>query len=195
MKPKKYTNPKRERLKQIILKNSFQLGVFILSSGKKSDYYIDLRTTTLDPQGLYLICKFFLDYLRRKNLKIDAVGGLTLGADPIVGGMVALSQRRKKPLAGFIVRKEAKKHGTQKLIEGNLKPGWKVAIVEDVITTGSSAIKAIKSAQEQGAKVKIVLAVVDREEGGREQIEKLDIPVYSLFTASELKSSARKIKK
>jgi len=184
----------KEELKKILLKKSFKLGSFVLSSGKKSDYYIDCRTATLDPEGLWLICQIFLDLLAKKKIKVDAVGGLTLGADPIVGGMVALSRRRKNPLQGFIVRKEVKKHGTQKLIEGNLKAGWKVAVVEDVITTGASAIKAIESAQKQGAKVKIVLAVVDREEGGREEIEKLGIPVYSIFTASELKASARKLK-
>jgi len=182
----------KSELERILLNKSFQLGEFILSSGKKSDYYIDCRTATLDPNGLYLIANLFLDYLESQNLELEAVGGLTLGADPIIGGMVALSQTRKKPLQGFIVRKEVKSHGTTKLIEGNLEPGWRIAIVEDVITTGGSALKAIEAGKQAGAMVKIVLAVVDREEGGKEEIAKLGIPIFSLFTASELKHSAQK---
>jgi len=106
--------------------------------------------------------------------------------------MVALSAKRKRPVQGFIVRKEAKGHGTGKLIEGNLKPGWKVAIIEDVITTGASALKAVEAARAAGAEIKLVLAVVDREEGGREEISKQGLPIYSLFTASELKVAAGK---
>lgn len=182
----------KTRLEKILLKKSFKLGDFTLSSGKKSDYYIDCRTATTDPDGLYNISELFLDYLEKEKFEIDAVGGLTLGADPIVGGMVALSALRKKPLQGFIVRKEPKTHGTGKQVEGNLEHGWKVAVIEDVITTGASAIKAIEAARNAGAEVKIVLAVVDREEGGREEISRLGLPIFSLFTASELKAAAKK---
>jgi orotate phosphoribosyltransferase len=182
----------KSKLEKILLAKSFKLGEFTLSSGKKSDYYVDCRTATTDAEGLYNIAELFLDYLENRKLEVDAVGGLTLGADPIVGGMVALSARRKKPVQGFIVRKEAKGHGTGKLIEGNLQPGWKVAIIEDVITTGASALKAIEAAQAAGAELKVVLAVVDREEGGREEISKRGIPIYSLFTATELKAAAKK---
>jgi len=185
----------KSELEKILLNKSFQLGEFILSSGKKSDYYIDCRTATLDPNGLYLIANLFLDYLEKQNLELDAVGGLTLGADPIIGGMVALSQTRNRPLQGFIVRKEVKSHGRAKLIEGNLEPGWSIAIVEDVITTGGSALKAIEAGKQAGAMVKIVLAVVDREEGGREEITRLGIPIFSLFTAEELKKSAQQKRK
>ena len=134
----------------------------------------------------------FLDYLEEQKLDIDSVGGLTLGADPIVGGMVALSKMRPKPLQGFIVRKEAKAHGTGKQVEGNLLKGWKTAIIEDVITTGASALKAIEAAKATGADIKVVLAVVDREEGGREEIAKLGLLIYSLFTASQLKAAVLK---
>jgi orotate phosphoribosyltransferase len=182
----------KQRLQEILLAKSFKLGDFTLSSGKKSDYYVDCRTATLDAEALYLISQLFLDYVEHKKLALDAAGGLTLGADPIVGGMVALSQTRARPLQGFIVRKEAKSHGTGKQVEGNLEKGWKVAIIEDVITTGASAIKAVNAAKEVGAEIEVVLAVVDREEGGREEISKLSLPVYSLFTSSELKAAARK---
>jgi len=182
----------RQRLLQILLVKSFKLGDFTLSSGKKSDYYVDCRTATMDPDGLYCIAQLFLNYIEEEKLEIDAVGGLTLGADPIVGGMVALSKTRPRPVQGFIVRKEAKTHGTGRPIEGNILKGWKVAIIEDVITTGASALKAVNAAKQIGAEVKVVLAVVDREEGGREEISRLGIPIYSLFTATELKAAARK---
>jgi len=181
----------RNRLQEILLLKSFKLGDFTLSSGRKSDYYIDCRTATMDPEGLFCIAQLFLDYLEKQKLAIDAVGGLTLGADPIVGGMVALSKTRPGPVQGFIVRKEAKAHGTGRQIEGNLLKGWKVAIIEDVITTGASALKAVNAAREVGAEVKVVLAVVDREEGGREEIASQGLAIYSLFTASELKAAAR----
>ncbi len=183
----------RQKLEEILLAKSFKLGDFTLSSGKKSEYYVDCRTATLDPQGLSLISRMLLDYLAENKIQVDAVGGLTLGADPIVGGMVALSQSLGRPVQGFIVRKEAKAHGTGKQVEGNLSPGWSVAIIEDVITTGASALKAVAAAKEAGGKVKLVLAVVDREEGGREEIGKLGLPVYSLFTASQLKEAAKRI--
>jgi len=182
----------KAKLEKILLQKSFRLGDFTLSSGKKSDYYVDCRTATTDAEGLYNISELFFDYLEKQKLEIDAVGGLTLGADPIVGGMVALSAKRKKPVQGFIVRKEAKGHGTGKLIEGNLKSGWKVAIIEDVITTGASALKAIQAAKDSGAEIKIILAVVDREEGGREEISRLGLPIFSLFTATELKAAAKR---
>ncbi len=182
----------KAKLEKILLAKSFKLGDFTLSSGKKSDYYVDCRTATTDAEGLYNISELFLAYLEEEYPSVKAVGGLTLGADPIVGGMVALSVTRNFLLQGFIVRKEAKGHGTGKLVEGNLKPGWQVAIIEDVITTGASALKAIEAAQAAGAQIKVVLAVVDREEGGREEISKLGLPIYSLFTATELKAAAQK---
>ena len=182
----------RKKLEAILLVKSFKLGDFTLSSGKKSEYYVDCRTSALDSEGLYYISQLFLDYLEENKIQVDAVGGMTLGADPIVGGMVALSKQRPMKLQGFIVRKEAKAHGTGKQIEGNIQKGWKVAIIEDVITTGASAIKAIEAAKKMETDIKVVLAVVDREEGGREEIAKLGIPIYSLFTASELKAAAKK---
>jgi orotate phosphoribosyltransferase len=185
----------KEKLQAILLEKSFKLGDFTLSSGKKSDYYVDCRTATLDANGLYLISSLLLDYIANEKIGIDAIGGLTLAADPIVGGMVALSAKTSGPLSGFIVRKEAKGHGTGKLIEGNLKACSRVGIIEDVVTTGASAMKAINAAKECGGEIKVVLAVVDREEGGREEIGKLGIPVYSLFTATELKAAAKKAAK
>ena len=154
----------KETVLERLLALSFRVGDFTLSSGKKSDYYVDARLTTLDPQGGSAIAKLFL--IEAKALAATAVGGLTLGADPIIGAMVGLGVDEGYPIKGFIVRKEAKGHGTGKLIEGNLDKSDKVIIVEDVVTTGGSALKAINAVKEFGAKVVAVLAVVDREEGG-----------------------------
>ncbi|KPJ69695.1 hypothetical protein AMJ44_02785 [candidate division WOR-1 bacterium DG_54_3] len=168
----------KEELKKLLKEtDAVKTGEFILSSGKKSNFYVDCRRITLHPQGAKLISKIILDKI--KDLKVDAIGGLTLGADPITAAVVALSN-----LPGFIVRKKAKEHGTQQKIEGLIEPGWKVVIVEDVATTGASALQAIEAAQSAGAKVVKVIAVVDREEGAREALKNYDFD--PIFRRSEL---------
>jgi orotate phosphoribosyltransferase len=152
-------------------------GEFTLSSGKKSDFYVDCRKVTLHPQGAKLIGKLVLEKI--KGIKIDAVGGMTLGADPIIGAVVTLGD-----IPGFIVRKKAKEHGTKQRIEGLIQPGWRVLIVEDVATTGGSALEAIAAAEEAGAKVVKVISVVDREEGAKEALANYDFD--PIFRKSEL---------
>ena len=168
----------RDKLKALLKEKAVKVGEFTLSSGKKSNFYIDCRKVTLDPSGAKLIGGLILDKIN--GLKADAIGGLTLGADPIVGAVIALGD-----LPGFIVRKEEKEHGTKQKIEGLLESGWRVVIVEDVATTGSSALQAIRAAEAVGAKVIKVIAVVDREEGSREALKNYDFD--PLFKKSELK--------
>jgi orotate phosphoribosyltransferase len=196
----------RERLKLILKENSILLGKFKLSSGKESNYYIDARLTTLHPEGAYLVGKIFLDIIL-KDSEIGAVGGPTMGADPIVGSILALSHQssissavsekeeltvpremeiKGHPLRGFLVRKEEKQHGTGKLIEGNLMLGDKVAIVEDVATTGGSILKAIDAVENAGATVEKVLVIVDREEGARKILEDIGYEFFSIFRIKEL---------
>lgn len=155
----------REELKALLKETgAVKTGEFTLSSGKKSDFYIDCRKVTLHPKGAKLIGKIILEKI--KGLKVDAVGGMTLGADPIVGAVITLSD-----LPGFIVRKKEKEHGTKQKIEGLIEPGWNVVIVEDVATTGGSALQAIEAAEAAGAKVVKVISVVDREEGAAEALQ------------------------
>jgi len=180
----------RKRLMEIVLERSFKLGHFVLASGRESDYYVDCRTTTLHPEGAYLVARLLLPMIT--ELKAHAVGGLTLGADPVVATVIAESFRQGSSLRGFIVRKDQKEHGRGRRIEGCLEPKDRVVIVEDVITTGGSALKAVEAAKEAGAEVVGVIAIVDREEGGREAIEEKGLAVRSLFTASELKQEAGK---
>ena len=155
----------KEALKKLLLEKAVKLGDFTLASGKKSDFYLDCRKVTLHPEGAKLIAKIILEKI--KGLKVDAVGGLTLGADPITASVVTLSE-----IPGFIVRKKAKEHGTQQKIEGVIEPGWNVLIVEDVATTGRSALEAIQAVEEFGAKVVKVISVVDRQEGAAEALKK-----------------------
>jgi len=178
----------RKRLMEIILERSFKLGDFTLSSGKKSDYYIDCRTTTLHPEGAHLVGRLLYPLVEKAGA--DATGGLTLGADPVTASVIAESFRQGKPVRGFIVRKEKKEHGTGRKVEGNLEAGDKVVVLEDVITSGGSALKAVEAVRDSGAEVVSILAIVDREEGGRENIESGGLSVDSLFTASELKKEA-----
>ncbi|MDD5382296.1 MAG: orotate phosphoribosyltransferase [Candidatus Margulisbacteria bacterium] len=157
-----------EELKKLLVETgAVKTGEFTLSSGKKSNFYIDCRKVTLHPKGAKLIGKIILDKI--KGLKVDAIGGLTLGADPITGAVVTLGD-----LPGFIVRKKEKEHGTKQKIEGLIEPGWKVVIVEDVTTTGASALEAIAAAEAAGARVVKVISVVDREEGAAAALKNYD---------------------
>ena len=175
----------RERLKKLLIENSIFFGKFKLVSGLESDYYIDARRTTLHPLGSYLIGKIFLTEIY-KDEKVVAVGGPTLGADPIIGSILSMSANNSRPLNGFIVRKREKGYGIKKLIEGNVKAGDRVAIVEDVVTTGGSVLKAIREVEDIEATVSKILFVVDREEGAKAKIESMGYSYYSIFNVSEL---------
>jgi orotate phosphoribosyltransferase len=187
----------KDRLKQVLLEKSIQRGDFVLTSGKRSNYYLDARLTTLDAEGALCSGMAVLELLQTLKPYPKAIGGLTMGADPIVAVVAALSAQQpllsqgaggqgSPPISGFLVRKEPKKHGTQQYIEGwRGATGDPVVVVDDVCTTGGSTIKAIERAQAEGYNVVAAVCIVDREEGGREAIEKL-CPFVSLFTAREL---------
>jgi orotate phosphoribosyltransferase len=177
-------NDKKARLREILLEKAIKFGDFTLASGQKSSYYINGKMATLDSEGLYLIAQIMLDKL--EGIECDAVGGLTLGADPIVGAMTALAHERGRRLSGFIVRKEAKDHGTKSRIEGPLANGSRVAIIEDVSTTGASAAKAIEAAQAMGCQVVKVLVVVDRRQGASERFQQMNILFDPIFRKEEL---------
>ena len=177
----------KERLREMILERALKVSdkpIFKLSSGKMSTYYLDLRTITLDPEGGYIIGNVVFEMIKEK--KPDGVGGLTLGADPIAYATSIISYLNKQPIKPFVVRKEPKKHGTGKQIEGNVKEGDKVFIVEDVVTTAGSSLKAARVAKEHGLQVLGIIALVDREEGGEENIKKEGIEFYPIFKVSEL---------
>lgn len=174
----------KERLKKIILEKGVVFKEVILSSGKKSNFYIDCRVITLSPEGIYLVSKIIFEMIKDEN--VDAIGGLTLGADPIVSGVSLISYIEKKPINAFIVRNVQKEHGMGKIIEGNLKEGENVVIVDDVATTGSSIIKAIDVVENYKCKIKKVICIVDREEGAKEEIEKRGYELNSIFKKSDL---------
>jgi orotate phosphoribosyltransferase len=165
---------------------SAKRGRFKLASGRESDFYVDARLTTMSPEGLALIGPLALSTLRMAGWEVDAIGGLTLGADPISYAISYASAATDHPLRAFTVRKEPKDHGTGKLLEGPVGEGDRVAVIEDVITTGGSALRAIEAARNAKASVAGVLALVDREEGGRQAIEETGVSVVSLVTASQI---------
>jgi orotate phosphoribosyltransferase len=175
-----------DNLVKLLAHRSSRRGNFTLSSGKQSSLYIDARLTTMSPEGLVLIGKLGLEIIQTSGWNVKAVGGLTLGADPIAYAISYASADLADPLRAFTVRKTAKEHGTQQLIEGPFRAGDRVAIVEDVITTGGSALRAIQSVQSAGGTVAGVLGLVDREEGGREKIEAQGFPVLCLTNATEI---------
>ena len=170
----------------LLAERSARRGRFTLASGKQSDFYIDARLTTMSPEGLLIIGSLALLTLRESGWKVDAVGGLTLGADPISYAISYASAASDHPLRAFTVRKEPKAHGTGKLLEGPIREGDRVAVIEDVITTGGSALRAIEAVRSAKASVVGVLALVDREEGGRQAIEKAGVSVISLVTVNQI---------
>lgn len=176
----------RLRLLDLLAARSARRGSFTLASGKQSDLYIDCRLTTMHPEGLSLIGPLGLRALADNGWHADSVGGLTLGADPVSYAIAYASQLAGTPVRAFTVRKEAKSHGTGKVIEGAFVASDRVVVIEDVITTGVSALRAVESVRAAGATVLGVLAVVDREEGGREAIEKAGLKVAALARASEV---------
>jgi orotate phosphoribosyltransferase len=183
MKRPKYSKDKKQLL-SILKKLSLQKKKVVLASGKTSNYYFDGRVSSLSSQGSYLMAKIILSMLKKD--KVDAIGGMTLGADPIIGAVVAQSFKQKKPINGFIVRKNEKKHGMQKLIEGpELKKNSRVVIIDDVVTTGSSTIKAIEAVKAIGCKIVRVVAIVDRREGAEENISKTGCRLESLFSIKD----------
>ncbi len=179
-------------LKAILLEKSVRTGTFTLASGKESDLYIDCRVTTLDPVGANLVGEIgwaaVRERIRSEGLAIDAIGGMTMGADPIslAIGMTSARLHPGEALQVFTVRKEPKGHGRGKQIEGNFKEGDTIIVVDDVITTGGSTLKAIDAIEAAGGKVAFALVLVDREEGGRQTIEARGVPVLSLYSRSTL---------
>ncbi|MDP9201217.1 MAG: orotate phosphoribosyltransferase [Gemmatimonadota bacterium] len=173
----------------LLAERSAKRGQFTLASGTQSTFYIDARLTTMSPEGLSIIGPLALSALQQTGWRVDAVGGLTLGADPISYAISYASAHSDRPLRAFTVRKEAKAHGTSKLLEGPFRQGDRVAVIEDVITTGGSALWAIDAVRAAAGVVVGVLALVDREEGGRQAIEKAGLPVVTLVTASQIISA------
>jgi len=174
----------RERLKELLREHSLMFGEFTLRSGKKSNFYFDSKRTTLLPEGAYLVAAEILRLLRAAGIEADAIGGMTLGADPIVCPVAALSHLEGPPLRAFIVRKEAKEHGTGRQIEGILEPASRVVVVDDVVTTAGSTLRAIEAVEAAGHTVAAVVCIVDREEGGTEQLARW--PFYPIFRRSEI---------
>jgi orotate phosphoribosyltransferase len=166
--------------------HSFRQGQFTLASGRQSPYYVDARPTTMSARGLALVGRLGLRAIRAAGWSPSLVGGLTLGADPVAYAIAAASDRDPPAVDGFTVRKEAKDHGTGRRIEGPFRAGATVVVVEDVITTGGSALRAIEAVQGAGAQVLGVLAVVDRQEGGRETLMAAGYPAAALVELSEL---------
>lgn len=177
----------KAKLLALLKKEALKKGRFVLSSGKISNYYLDGRIITLTPEGAYLVANIILELV--KNSDIDALGGPTLGADPIVGAIAALSHIRKISLKTFIVRKAAKTHGMQRQIEGPaLKKKSKVILVDDVATTGGALIEAKEALNKRGVSVKKAIVIVDRGEGAKENLAKAGLKLESIFSRSEILS-------
>lgn len=182
---------RKTRLLKLLRRQSYEERDVILTSGKRSSYYIDGKQTTLHPEGAYLVGELFYEEIRKFGVRVDAVGGPTLGADPIVTAIAVSSFLHKDPLPGFIIRKKPKRHGTMQWIEGvkSLYPGASVALVEDVMTTGGSLLKAVKVVRELGYQVAVAGVLVDRLEGGRKTLEAENVSFFTLFTIEDLRKS------
>jgi orotate phosphoribosyltransferase len=171
----------KEALTALIRHKALKFGDFTLTSGKKASYYLDGKQVTLDPHGARLIAEGILDLLVKDRLP-DAIGGMSIGADPITAAVVTMSAVRGTPVAGFLVRREPKGHGTNQYIEGPVQPGNEVVIVEDVVTTGGSSLAAIERATAFGLNVRCVMAIVDRMEGGAQAFAARGLPFSSLLS-------------
>lgn len=177
----------KQRLLQLVREKAYRDGIDItLASGKKSDFYINGKKVSLHPEGLWLIARLMLDALKR-HPEVEAIGGLTIGADPIASAIAALSHETGQNLPAFLVRKEPKGHGTGSRIEGDLAAGQKVAIIEDTVTTGGSARKAIEAVREVGAVPVVVLTIADREDPDADAFRK-EFRVVPLVTLSEIRA-------
>jgi len=171
-------------LRRLILRKALKKGRFKLSSGGTSPYYFDGKQITLDSVGAAALARVILHWARQD--RAQAIGGLTLGADPIIGSVLSLAPRRGMKIRGFIVRKEPKKHGTQRSIEGTLRPGSRVIIVDDVVTKGTSTFRAIEEVEKRGCRVTRAVALVDREEGGGEALVKKGYRFTPVFRLRDL---------
>lgn len=185
----------RKCLKNLLLERSVRLGDFTLSSGAKSSYYIDARQTTMTAEGQRLTGKIAYTLIEEAGWDVSHVGGLTLGADPVAYAIAHHSTGRGRTLDGFTVRKEPKDHGTGQQIEGGLPTDACVVVVEDAVTTGGSAIRAIEVLRKYGASVAGVICLVDREEGGRSRLDELGVPLLAVFTGPELLAAAEEAAK
>ena len=174
----------RDRLIALIKEHALQFGSFVLASGRTASFYLDCRQLTLHPQGANQVGAGMLQLLG--SPLPDAIGGMAIGADPISAATITLAGQQNLDVRGFIVRKEAKQHGMGRQVEGPVKAGMKVVIVEDVVTSGGSALKAVEAAREFGLQVDRILAVVDRLEGGREAIEAAGLKLQTLVTVRDL---------
>jgi orotate phosphoribosyltransferase len=182
------TTENMEELKRLLTERSVKRGDFTLASGKQSDIYIDARLTTMSPDGMVLIGELGLRAISDKDWLPDSIGGLTMGADPVAFSISHVSALKGRPVRAFSVRKEAKAHGTGNRIEGPFYKGDRVVVVEDVITTGKSALQAVDAIEAAGGRILGVLAIVDRQDGGREAISARGYDVISLTTISDFRS-------
>ena len=178
----------RDQLKDLLRRKSIVRGSFTLASGKTSSYYIDCKLTTLDPEGAVLVGHSVLDLLEAENIHADAIGGPPIGAHPIVAAVAAVSHLRGKPLPAFLIRKEAKSHGLEKQIEGPVKAGARVVIVDDVCTSGGSTIQALDAVKNAGLEIVAVMCLVDREQGGSDKLRQ-SYRFLPIFTAKEILES------
>ena len=182
----------KENLLTLLAQKAYKFGDFSLSSGKKSSHYVNCKPVTLSGEGLLSISSLFLKQIDAND---SGVAGLTLGADPLVSGVVMLAGQLDINLSGLIVRKEAKGHGTGAWLEGPLPPkGSVITVLEDVVTTGGSSLKAVEKLRNQGYLVNKVLAIVDREEGGVDAMTKANLDLYSLFFLKEIVERAKSLK-
>ena len=181
------TTALRQELQGYLLEYSLRFGSYTLTSGRTSDYYIDGKQTTLRSRGAYLVAKLILDEL--KGMRVEAIGGPTLGADPVIGAVIALAALENVPLIGFIVRKEAKGYGTQRLIEGPLEPGMRAVLFDDTVTTGGSLKHAIEQVEAAQCTVAKVLAIVDRQEGAQQNFAQWGYAFQALFTIESLRAA------
>jgi orotate phosphoribosyltransferase len=173
----------RDRLFALLKEKAFRRGRVVLASGRESDYYFDMKPAMLDPDGASLMADLILQQIQ--DVKADCVGGLEMGAVPLIAPVAIQSRKFGRALPGFFVRKTVKDHGTKKRVDGNDIAGKTVVILEDVTTTGASAMDAVNTVTEAGAKVALVLSILDRGEGAAELYAKAGIPFKSLFTAEE----------
>ncbi|MEW6067924.1 MAG: orotate phosphoribosyltransferase [Nitrospirota bacterium] len=177
----------KPRLIELIVKKAFKYSeepIFKLVSGRMSNYYFNCKAVTLHPEGMHIIGSLIFDLI--KDLDVKGIGGLTLGADPIAYAVAYTSFLKGKPIEAFVVRKTSKSHGLMKWIEGNVKKGDKVVIVDDVITTGKSTIEAINRAKEEGLEIVKVITLIDRQEGGREAVESSGYKLDTVVTKDEV---------
>jgi orotate phosphoribosyltransferase len=181
----------RERLKELLVERSVRVGDFTLASGARSPYYVDARRTTMSAEGQFLVGHVAYAILRDSRLDVTHVGGLTMGADPVAYALAHRSWLEGRPLDAFSVRKKAKEHGTGQRVEGGLPVGARCLVIEDSMTTGSSAATAVDALREFGATVVGVFTLVDRREGGAERMQAEGLPLLSVFGGPELLEAAR----